>query len=1326
MENAIVKICKSNPSLVPVNVKPLSNTPTRKDWSTSCYIHLNLSSATRASEKEPRVDLLILWMAALAAYNSNWEVAWTPCKPGSDKRMFIRFLDVSDDTKTGNAAATDKIQKWATTKGWTVASIYAWKNAVCLTLASPKDVDEIASSNTHIIKGFEQPVRAYRGRQIEIQKPFELAIIGAPTEYDTYMLEDLISKWISSNFCNNGESTLAGYRTPPGEPEIFVFHMTTWAATTQVLSIESQQAFLDFFKKLCPNMLAPQLLFDVNGHGIFKTTGNLRNDFKKGAESLEKAFQALDRRVTEYEKANQTQHLTTQLQISGVTAALTEVHQGMATIQERVTNTQHALIAQNHENMLERNLAEVKSQQMNLRISLIGVTDQKQINDANEIKAALQISQEEMERKIKTSRQDFTSIVSSPAANVIQSAPSTTIMPSTPPGVPRLTIPLRRSSATLTGIPEGHESHKKPHTSSQQPDQEDKGIPLPKVGRMMDIDSNEQVCCPFNQSPNPLTAANDGTPESMMKPIVTRPHMIISFRGVLDSLKDFSGYRRSRISSHRSKTTNMKPILLLTILLFMISLLNVVQAASTPLSSTSTISIYALNANGLVQAVKVKHINNVINLRHPHAFVLGETKTKTKLSKSLPFLDYDIHEEAGESAENHHIFKWGIVMGIRKDLQIAQRVEIKQRSLKGRVIAVDVILPTSDGKCFQHRLIAAYAPWNPGAAGGDTNDFWTDMTSLCRSTTTSWSLAGDLNATIAPFERLNGGVEARRQYLQFLRSINGHDLWSNNPDRTRVNDWTCRSSQAGQGNIIDRVVTSTSTLTDAEISVTDRSSDWVPKTDHRGILARIMYSRPPMNDDQPQNDATDLNFQRRPSSSPRIKMPLKTEKDKYQVFRDAVDEKIEAKLLSKSEIIDHNTFIKQYKDLTSIITLTALNVFGRTKAFVKQKQEITNDKIKGIINDLRSIGGAIRFEKSNQTTHVSPKALECHTKALRNRTKSGGSIHDTLTRSRKLLHKNLYAETSKEIVHQAKEADKRRIAMALRGSTKKMIQSSSYVPLPLAVNDLDEPERLICDPEGVKATTREYFNRLYDHTRIPELPKPWMETLSVTEVKARVLNDPFQWPKKTTLADFRAMIRRGNNRPSPGPDKWEKWTIKSLSDTALSLVLDLHNYQVMNSCFPGTVKDLWLTTIYKKGLRTDLRNWRGLCFSNFLANSPMTWLNQNLIRYAADKHILPDTQVAAQPGVQTRDLMSYLAGVKCWTTRHKQPVYAIKRDQMKGFDYLSPDGFYDAIKAYGLPHSIITLDKAAQNQVKCFIHTADRPVRKPALKTRNFAISHLK
>ena len=139
------------------------------------------------------------------------------------------------------------------------------------------------------------------------------------------------------------------------------------------------------------------------------------------------------------------------------------------------------------------------------------------------------------------------------------------------------------------------------------------------------------------------------------------------------------------------------------------------------------------------------------------------------------------------------------------------------------------------------------------------------------------------------------------------------------------------------------------------------------------------------------------------------------------------------------------------------------------------------------------------------------------------------------------------------------------LAFALKGnSTRRLAQNFDYIPLPLAVNDLDDPEKLICSPEGVKATTMEYFRRLYDHSQNPTLPKPWMETPSVVKVRTRIAKDPFAWPRKASLADLRALLRRGNNRPSPGPDQWEKWTVKSLSDFALSRVLDLLNYQVIS------------------------------------------------------------------------------------------------------------------------------------------------------------------
>ena len=113
----------------------------------------------------------------------------------------------------------------------------------------------------------------------------------------------------------------------------------------------------------------------------------------------------------------------------------------------------------------------------------------------------------------------------------------------------------------------------------------------------------------------------------------------------------------------------------------------------------------------------------------------------------------------------------------------------------------------------------------------------------------------------------------------------------------------------------------------------------------------------------------------------------------------------------------------------------------------------------------------------------------------------------------------------KEIVLRAKLADKNQISAALRGgSTKKLVQSYPFIPLPLVVNDINSLEKLICDPEGVKSMTRDYFTRLSDHSGVPELPKPWLTTPSVVDVQDHVKEDPFIWPRRTSLADFRVLL----------------------------------------------------------------------------------------------------------------------------------------------------------------------------------------------------------
>jgi hypothetical protein len=361
------------------------------------------------------------------------------------------------------------------------------------------------------------------------------------------------------------------------------------------------------------------------------------------------------------------------------------------------------------------------------------------------------------------------------------------------------------------------------------------------------------------------------------------------------------------------------------------------------------------------------------------------------------------------------------------------------------------------------------------------------------------------------------------------------------------------------------------------------------------------------------------------------------------------------------------------------------------------------------MSQLRNIRGAIRLA-NDPNGEVSINSLLFYNKALREFQRNQNGTMDLrtyLVQARKKLYKDLYKERMEVITARAKEIDRKRIAGALYGgSTRRLVFTEEYIGLPTAVNTLDGSGDVATEPDKVKGITHEYFQGLYHHNDPPELPKPWLSTPSATIIRNKVALDPFIWPRPANVDGFRAMLGRGNHRPAPGPDGWEKWLVENLSDNALCLVMDLLNFIIMHSHFPGNVKDMWLNMFHKRGIRTNLSNWRGLMISNFMANAPMTWLNYLLVPYAARKQLIPETQVATQQGVQTRDVMSYLSAVKSFANRHKQSVYALQRDQMKGFDYLHPQGFYDAISAYGLPPEIIKLNKAAQKDTKVLIRTA--------------------
>lgn len=1297
LQTAVEYIQKDSPELadVPIIVKPFN---TRGDWTTTAYIHLDSRSLPKpsvGSEVEPRADLLHAWKDALQRHDETWEVKWTPLTHGKDKRLWIRFAQLKEDPKDANfqEKCRTHLLAWAKLRGYAVTNSYFNPGGVTLCLASPIDVEQILDRGSlEKIPGIPFSVQPVRGRQVEIENAFELAITGLSDDYDQENLHDMLREWLVDNFQHDDITTLAGTRSDKSEPEMFIFHMTTWKATCEVLSDIVCERFKTDFKAF-EMMQPPQLLHSLNTSGLGRKPGSFRKDLAQGASIVTEGLDKLRREFNSYKESNSMLHQATQMQLAATTSTLSTLSNSVEGMESRLVCTQRAILFQSHELSLTRAMTDLRSNTMSLRVNLLLETDATKKQEIGAMLESLLNEEQRLNKELTKTSHDFHTVINGPSVGLLLSGDASSS--SNPVNDDERDRVKRRRLNGSDGPPETNDAPpQKPRTQMQ----------VDNNAGTHD-QSNEVRNCHLS-SLNTLTAANNDIPDISMKPVIRpMPRSECVFRGVFDSLRNLNVHDCNRTFSIRSQTSNF--YLLLLGLLLATTLLQTTHASMLP-PATSTLSIYALNANGLMQPVKQSNINSVIKARNPQSFVLGETKTKSKLSSSLPYHDYDIYEESGEQDQPHHPVKWGIVVGIRKDIQISRRLDIKYRSLKGRVIVLDLVLPSSDGRCYPHRLIGAYAPWNPGD-DGVSQPFWTDLTDLCKRTTTAWTLAGDLNATVSTFEKTSGGTCARAQFLQFLNDTNAYDLWTNYPDRAKRSDWTCRGHYSDdgpipEGSIIDRIVTSRCTLADSEIYVANHHNDWIPFTDHRAVVGRVIHITSTISQEGILDHAD--NFIRQSSNKPRVRLPRKNEKNKYQIFADEVDDIIKTMELDKLIITNDETFLKLYSGLSTTITTTAAKVFGKPKPYTKSKETITNRTIQSIVSNIRHVGGAIRFEKSDGVAHVSRKAMKHHSDATENSSPSNSILH-LLNKSRKTLHKQLFSERAKEIIARAKLSDKKKITAALIGnSTRKLAQSFDYIPLPLAVNDLDNPDRLVCNPKEVKTTTMNYFKKLYDHSHIPALPKPWLNTPSVLEVRSRVTEDPFEWPRKASLADLRALLRKGNNRPSPGPDQWEKWTVKSLSDSALTLVLALLNYQVINSCFPGDIKDMWLTMFHKRHLRTDLQNWRGLLLSNVLANLPMTWLNSCLTRYSAQKQILPDTQVAVQPGVQTRDLVSFLSGVKCWASRHKQTVYAIKRDQMKGFDYLSPDGFYDAINAYGLPSAIIDLDRASQTDTRCFIRTA--------------------
>ena len=418
--------------------------------------------------------------------------------------------------------------------------------------------------------------------------------------------------------------------------------------------------------------------------------------------------------------------------------------------------------------------------------------------------------------------------------------------------------------------------------------------------------------------------------------------------------------------------------------------------------------------------VKLAFIGPLLMKLTPHFFALSETKTRMNAASNLPIHNYEIFEEkAVPCAAPSHLSKWGNILGVHKDLQIVAHVPLSHEPLKGRVVCINVVVPSlSSSSSFIHRVFSVYTPCDPGADDLSLN-FWPCLTDMVRKLKTSWSLFGDLNATVAAFERASDNVLARCMFNEFLKNTHGTDLWQKCPDRNRFIDWTCRGWHSTEGgNIIDHVVVSGHCLLDSEIS-TDQT--WVPGSDHRAVKAKIILKS--LIPDQSVTSST-LFVPYRPLPPPRIKYPSKDDKYKFALFADSVDCLVASNSPSfLTEITSDKSYVGRYNLLTSLIEQAAVNTFGRNKPYHFVERQVTSPCIRELVALIRHLGGAISRSKggSRQMSYGSHKIFNQYLAQFTLLDKTlFKSVTEYMVDVRRNCHKELYAAKKAEILRQAR------------------------------------------------------------------------------------------------------------------------------------------------------------------------------------------------------------------------------------------------------------------------------------------------------------------
>ena len=260
-------------------------------------------------------------------------------------------------------------------------------------------------------------------------------------------------------------------------------------------------------------------------------------------------------------------------------------------------------------------------------------------------------------------------------------------------------------------------------------------------------------------------------------------------------------------------------------------------------------------------------------------------------------------------------------------------------------------------------------------------------------------------------------------------------------------------------------------------------------------------------------------------------------------------------------------------------------------------------------------------------------------------------------------------------------------------------------PRPKAVTTIRDKEGVIC------ASAEDQAERWHEHFQQVLNILSQFEPDVLASLTARPENN--ELAELPTAAELHRAITSLSNNKAPGEYGILPDIVKHAGPAFTGALLELVHQVWRKSCVPQEWRDAEIVSIPKKGDLSRCDNWRGIALLD-VVGKVVGRLTQNRLQILAEEE-LPNSQCGFRRGRSCIDQIFSVLQLTEKLYEHRTSSFAIFIDLKKAYDSVPREALWTALRALGVPESLVRLAASFHDGMFTRVRVGDRHTEQIAM-----------